>query len=242
MRKAFKAQDLTSEGKVAAIIATLEVKDKDGDVTLPGFFGQQPTRMVWSHQWDRWVGKGRVYEDGGAAVFDGEFFMDTQAGEEAYRLVKGMGDLAEWSYGFDILPGGSREADWKGERVRLLQPKDDGTPGVKVHEVSPVLVGAGEGTRTLALKDGQVPTLAEQVSSALASVEAVAQSVTALDAKLREGGHTLSEAKAAVLAELEDGLQKALATVSPVLHTPTDDPAVAMRAAHAHLEHLLAGL
>ena len=50
-----------------------------------------------------------------------------------------------------------REA--KGYRGRqILQPKDDGSPGARVAEVSTVLVGAGVGTHTVSIKSDKKAT------------------------------------------------------------------------------------
>lgn len=248
-------EDVTPEGQVTALVAQLNVVDKDGDVTLPGFFGTQPTRMVWGHRRDVWIGKGTLTETDSHAAFHGQFFMDTQAGAEAFKAVRGMGELAEWSYGFRLLDGGAKTGEHDGRRVRFLQPRAGGTPGVIVDEVSPVLVGAGEGTRTVSLKwaPGEplpdAATLAQFIKAALGQVDGVAQSVTALHEHLTEGGHSLSDAKATVLAELVEGLEKALAAVSPVLamntpQPPDTEPAdtMGLRAAHDHLLQLSAVL
>lgn len=158
LHKHLNVKDITPSGEVQAVFATLNVKDSDGDVTLPGFFGEQRTRMVWGHAWGGdWIGKGSVHEEGNEAIFEGGFFMDTKAGEERFKQVRAMEDLAEWSYGFDILKGGAKAGEFAGERVRFLQPAGEG-PGSIIHEVSPVLVGAGEGTRTVSLKGDQTPS------------------------------------------------------------------------------------
>ena len=41
-------------------------------------------------------------QDKDKATFKGEFFMDTESGKEAYNLVKAMGDLQQWSFGFKV--------------------------------------------------------------------------------------------------------------------------------------------
>jgi phage head maturation protease len=74
---------------------------------------------------------------------DGRFFLDTEGGKETYRTVKNLGELQEWSYGFDILKESYGEFDDRS--VRFLEALD-------VHEVSPVMLGAGIGTHTTAIK------------------------------------------------------------------------------------------
>ncbi len=81
-----------------------------------------------------------------SAIAELQFFMDTQTGREHFEVVKGLGDLGEWSYGFDVEEKGEPD---KSQRemgvVRILKK-------LIVHEVSPVLKGAGVGTGTLAVK------------------------------------------------------------------------------------------
>jgi HK97 family phage prohead protease len=141
-----KAADAGGEGEFTAVFATLGVKDLDGDVTIPGAFqeGQEVRIARWGHNWgDLPVGKGTIHADEKEAWVDGQFFMDTQGGQEHYKTVKALGDLQEWSYGFDILEEEPGEVN--GEPVRFLKSLD-------VFEVSPVLLGAGIDTRTEAIK------------------------------------------------------------------------------------------
>lgn len=140
-----------AEGKITAVFATLNVKDSDGDVTLPGAFTKEEVRIsAYNHQ--SWkgalpVGKGKISEDGDEVVLEGEFFLDTTAGKDTFEVVKQMGDLQEWSYGYDVLD--SERGSKDGERVNFLK-------SMKVHEVSPVILGAGVDTRTLAVKGKQL--------------------------------------------------------------------------------------
>jgi hypothetical protein len=150
-RKALRAEIKDADkGLVQAVFATLEAKDKDGDWTVRGAFGEQQVRVsAYGHS--SWtgelpVGKGRIYEEGDKAVGEFQFFMDTERGREHFAVVKNMGELQEWSYGFDVLETGelTDELDEKGVRRVLAK--------LRVHEVSPVLLGAGIGTHTLAVK------------------------------------------------------------------------------------------
>jgi vacuolar-type H+-ATPase subunit I/STV1 len=74
--------------------------------------------------------------------------MDTEGGKETYRTVKNLEELGEWSFGFDRLD--QEPGVWNGQHVNFLKQ-------MQVHEVSPVLLGAGIGTRTTAMKsaDGE---------------------------------------------------------------------------------------
>ncbi len=156
--KSLSVKDVTKDGELEAVVATLGVVDKDRDVTEKGFFGTQDTKIVSGHDWNQiLLGKGVVTdEDGKEARFTGRLNLeDSDAAQLHAKLrfdLEVPPPLIEWSYGFSILDGGSRSGKFSGEDVRFLQPREDGTPGSKIYEVSPVLVGAGEGTRTVGVK------------------------------------------------------------------------------------------
>ena len=145
-----------AEGKVSAVFSVFNSLDSDGDVVLPGSiksgFKSGDVPMVWAHKWDMPIGKGRINEDDGKATFDGEFFMDTDSGQEAYKIVKNMGDMQQWSFGYrvnDAERAPFKSADSEDEQdARYL--KD-----LTVFEVSPVLVGANQETYTMAIKSNK---------------------------------------------------------------------------------------
>lgn len=195
-------------GTVQAVFATLNVIDKDGDVTLPGFFGSQEVAIAWAHDRSRLVGKGRISEAGEKAILSGTFFLETEAGKEAYLTTKAMGDLQEWSYGFYILEGGSSIGQKDDRRVRFLQPKDDGSPGSEVAEVSPVLVGAGEGTATIGIKsDGlRFVDQAEQVAQAVELLLGRAGEIAEMRS---EKGKTLGDEAVAKLISVKTRIENA---------------------------------
>ena len=146
--KSLKADD--DKGTIEAVFATLNVIDSDGDRILNGAIGDQTVIMSgyghasWGGGLDGLpIGKGRIFERGDEAIFEGKFFLNTFAGKETYATVKNIGNLQEWSF---ALP----EVD----RV-LIEEGDDFYWDLKrivVNEVSPVLMGAGVNTRTLAVK------------------------------------------------------------------------------------------
>lgn len=139
-----------AEGRVEARFATLGVKDRDGDVILPGAFGVQEVRVsAFGHT--SWggalpVGKGRIRESGNEALADLQFFMETTPGRDHFNTIRGLGELGEWSFGFDILEEGAPDEDQRAAGVQRILRKLD------VHEVSPVLRGAGIDTATLGVK------------------------------------------------------------------------------------------
>lgn len=141
----FKA-DSDETGEFTCEFATLNVKDHDGDVTVPGAFhdGQETIIEAWNHTYDQLpVGKAVIHEVGSKARAEGRFFLDTQGGLEHYRVVKQLGSLQEWSYTFEIEK--SEQGDFEGEKVRLLR-------GLDVWGVAPVQRGAGIDTRTVSIK------------------------------------------------------------------------------------------
>jgi len=144
----FKAEE---EGKVSAVFSVFNTLDSDGDVVVPeaikSGFKSGSVPMVWAHKWDMPIGKGSIKQDKDKATFEGEFFMDTESGKEAYNLVKAMGDLQQWSFGYRVNDSerGKFKSGDKDVDARYL--KD-----LSVYEVSPVLVGANQETYTMAIK------------------------------------------------------------------------------------------
>ena len=144
-----------AEGKVSAVFSVFNNLDSDGDVVLPGAiksgFKSGSVPMVWAHKWDMPIGKGSIKEDGDKATFEGNFFMDTESGKEAYNIVKNMGDLQQWSFGYRVTDserGSFKDADDNELDARYLKE-------LTVFEVSPVLVGANQETYTMAIKSNE---------------------------------------------------------------------------------------
>lgn len=139
--------DESSEGYVSAAFSIFDVLDEDGDVVLRSAFTDgQEVPMVWSHNWAMPVGKGTIRVEEDRAVFRGNFFLDTQNGSEAYKTVKNMGQLQEWSWGFRIKDYDIEEDENAPFGYKRIIKQAD------VFEVSPVLVGANRETRTLSIK------------------------------------------------------------------------------------------
>lgn len=138
-----------SEGRVSAVFSVFNNLDSDGDVVVPGAiksgFKSGDVPMVWAHKWDMPIGKGRIVSDGDKATFDGEFFMDTESGKEAYKIVKNMADMQQWSFGYRVNDS---------ERGKFGEDEKDARylKDLTVYEVSPVLVGANQETYTMAIK------------------------------------------------------------------------------------------
>jgi len=159
--KSFGPFEIKSEdrGEVVAVVATLGVVDKDGDVIQPGAFppgGAKVKLSGYSHdvitEGAAPVGKGIVYEEDGRAIFKGQFFMSTQRGREAFLTTKELGAEGEWSFGFPkAVKTAEMTDDWRAKGAKRI------IAGLQPIEASPVFVGAGWGTGTLLTKsaDGE---------------------------------------------------------------------------------------
>lgn len=150
--------DLKDDGEVLVQFAILgdpkrpqeKDIDKDGDVSLKGSI---PTKAVpisayshasWPHRGGLLpVGRGSIGEDGTKALFRGRFNLNSGPGRDTYETVKDMAELQEWSHGYTVVK--AKSGEWAGKRANIIERFD-------IHEVSPVLLGAGNDTATLAVK------------------------------------------------------------------------------------------
>lgn len=135
-------------GAVRAVFSTFKAIDADGDVTMPGAFDDGANVRISAYGHSSWhgelpVGRGKIKVEDDRAVLEGKFFTSTLRGKETFETIKQMGDLQEWSYGYDVVE--SEDGEFEGQPVRFLKK-------LKVHEVSPVLLGAGVGTQTISIK------------------------------------------------------------------------------------------
>lgn len=149
-------------GQFTAVFATLNVVDLDGDVTLPGAFSDGAGVLIgaWNHaNGSLPVGKGVIREHGNTVRVEGAFFLDTPHGEAAYRTIRNLGTLTEWSYVFRVIDHSFGEwpvAAGQNHRVRFLKALD-------VVSVDPVARGAGVGTRTERIKSAAAVDLEREV-------------------------------------------------------------------------------
>lgn len=151
--KALTIESMNDAGIGLARLATLSAVDSDGDTYQPGAFswkegGSQWAPMIVAHNRGMMpFGKSRVFEQDDAAFAELHLNLETQAGREWYEALKF--DLAkgepvqEWSYGYEVLDADFRYSGRT--KIRVIKQTD-------VHEVSPVIRGAGLGTRTLGIK------------------------------------------------------------------------------------------
>lgn len=147
---AFEVKD-AEKGLVEAIIATLGVVDKDEDIiradAIPD--GAKVSMSAYGHDavyGDAPAGKGALNVDGNKLVFTGRMFLATTRGRDTFEVLKEMGADQQWSFGFRILGWEvPSEAEKKQGARRILTKLD-------AFEVSPVIIGAGVGTRTVGVK------------------------------------------------------------------------------------------
>lgn len=212
--------DLKSTGEVAVAFSRLGEIDHDKDVTFPGAI---PTKEVpmsgYGHtSWPQRgsalpPGKGSIKEDGNLGVFRGQFFMKTAHGHDTYETVKELGELQQWSYGFDVLDFEPKPKNYPGARR--------GLKALDIHEISPVLLGAGKSTQTLAIKglddDLLVGSFSDQADRVLAALkELQVREEDIIDLRLKEG-RAISSARRAKLAEQRDLLASLLEGVTTML-------------------------
>lgn len=191
------------KGAVEAVFATLGVIDHDGDVTLPGAFTDGAKVRISAYNHASWgdalpVGKGTIREDGNEAILSGQFFMDTTAGADTFKTVKQLEDLGEWSYGFDVVE--SEPGEMNGQSVQFLKT-------LLVHEVSPVILGAGLGTRTLAAK-ARGMKLTDHAEAVLTDLKGLVDRCEEVKALRTEQGKKLGADSSALLADVAGQMKR----------------------------------
>ncbi|WEK00605.1 MAG: HK97 family phage prohead protease [Candidatus Sphingomonas phytovorans] len=156
--KAMTIVEMDEAGKGLALLATLSAIDSDDDTYQAGAFswkagGSQWAPMIVAHNRGKMpFGKARVYEDGDRALAELNLNLATQVGRDWHETLKF--DLAtgepvqEWSYGYEVMDWDFRYID-RTRKVRVIKQTD-------VHEVSPVIRGAGAGTRTISIKSAEL--------------------------------------------------------------------------------------
>jgi len=189
---------------IEAVFSLFDTIDSDNDVTKAnalrsGYTGNK-VPLVWNHDWSKVIGRGIIETDNQKAVFKG-YFLNTEAGKEAYETVKAMQDMQQFSYGFQVLKSSKgTHIDSKGEEVPVRVLED-----VKVWEVSPVLVGAQQNSFVQALKSGLEPVDEEiKAEMQVESTEPEVSSETdASISKSSQQGMRLGEHAVASLEELK---------------------------------------
>lgn len=174
--KTLGALEIKSEetGEVEAIVATLGVVDRDSEVITEGAIkdGAKVKLSSYGHDaifGDMPAGKGVLLIDGSKVVFKGRYFLNTQRGLESFRTIKEMGREQEWSFGFRIIGSEVPDEGWQEKGARRILTKLD------AFEVSPVIVGAGIGTRTVDVKSADHVAADERAAAETAAAQARAQ-------------------------------------------------------------------
>lgn len=203
-----------AKGEVTAVFSTFDVIDSDMDVTKAGAFTDGAPVVISAYGHASWggalpVGKGVIRAGAKEAVLDGAFFMNTTQGRDTFEAVKELGELGEWSYGYDATKYSFGEHE--GKQVRFLEE-------LKVHEVSPVLLGAGVGTRTLSAKSHM--KFAEEGEAVLAAVTRFGARAADVMAMRREKGKGLSPESAGLLERIDAELKQ----LAEVLGEPDPEP------------------
>lgn len=202
------------QGLVAAVFSTFNVIDSDRDVTRPGAFEEGAPVRISAYGHSSWmgelpVGKGTIRQTPTEAIMEGGFFLNTTGGQDTFTVVKEMGVLQEWSYGYD--PVEYAFGEFEDQQVRFLDK-------LKVHEVSPVLLGAGVGTRTLTAKSGM--KLSEEARAVLTDVGLLIERADDVVAKRREKGKHIGMESAEELGRIEEQLKGLLERFDALLRTP----------------------
>lgn len=201
-------------GEVQAVFATMGVIDHDGDVIQPGAFGVQNTAFLFAHNaHDIPLGKARIFEEGNEAIADIKINMDIERGREVHSALKfdmeNGEPLQEFSFGFDVVDGGFGE--FEGEKVRFLK-------ALKVHEVSPVLLGAGVNTRTRAVKHkggpGKPVKFADQLMLVIAETEDIAARAVEIHEMRMKQGRQMSNERRGQMLDLIQAQKSLAATIA----------------------------
>lgn len=223
------------KGTVSAVFSTFNVVDKDGDLTLPGAIkdGTEVVISAYGHQSHHGalpLGKGVIHTTKTEAILDGQFFMDTAHGADAFKVVKNLSEsgLQEWSYSLHNVTRKSVEEDgqsyWVIEDIGLIK------------EVSPVLIGAGVNTRTLVAKGLK---FTEEGDAVLAAVKSYLDRAGEVMALRGAKGRPLGEESRSLVTEIDDALKQLHGLLTDSATADEDIPedlAAAVKAAHdAHL-------
>jgi hypothetical protein len=142
------------KGQVEVVYATFDAIDHHGDWTEKDAFEDGAEVLIgsWGHGTvfgEPPVGKGVIKVTKKDARMVGQYFLDTVAGREQFTTVKNVGPSQEWSYSFEVKATGEVTEELRQRGVRRVLSK------LLVHEVSPVMRGAGIDTRTVTAKCAQ---------------------------------------------------------------------------------------
>ncbi len=152
----FEIKD-AARGEVVAVVSTMNVVDRDGDVVLKGAIvdGAVVKLSAYGHdvitEGKPPVGRGVISIKGDQAIMNGRYFMSTERGRDAFNTVKEMGADSEWSIGFarDVKTS-PVTGDWKAKGARRLISE------MQLFESSPVFMGSNAQTGTVSAKGATI--------------------------------------------------------------------------------------
>lgn len=206
-----KSSEENGTGIVECIASVFDVEDSYGDIVKAGAFTDtlkngRTKAVLWMHM--RALLCGHISDarelapghpdlpigirDKGGLWCQLKFNLNVQRGKEAYEHIK-AGDISEFSIGYYLLKYEMIVDEKEGSvTFNLLE--------IDLVEVSPVIRGANPDTAITAVKSGM--TMDEQISAALAAVEAVCVRQAAIKAGRETDGRKLSEKRKETLKEL----------------------------------------
>ncbi|MFJ7112664.1 HK97 family phage prohead protease [Streptomyces albogriseolus] len=144
-RKSFTSHDVKADtGTISAMFSVYSMIDSDGDVILPGAIEDGITVPLSAYNHTSWgaalpVGKGVIRTSSSGATVEATFFK-SQAAQDTLEVIRELGPLQQWSFGFNVLD--YSHGEFRGTAVRFLKSLD-------VFEVSPVLRGANSAAHTV---------------------------------------------------------------------------------------------
>lgn len=148
----FEIKD-ADKGEVVAVVSTMGVVDRDGDVVMQGAIKDGSVVKLSAYEHDvitegkAPVGRGVVRIQGNQAVLSARYFMSTIRGRDAFNTVKEMGADSEWSIGFSRQVKTAPMTDeWRSKGASRL------IAGLDLLESSPVFMGANGMTATVSAK------------------------------------------------------------------------------------------
>lgn len=238
------------EGIIEAVVSVFGNLDSYNERVMPGAFTKSiatslPTGVL-AHDWENPVATTLYVEElsagdprlpeaikgNGGLFIRGQFFEDIPSSWETYLKIK-RGLFREFSIGYEVVLDGYKDG------VRELHE-------VKLHEWSPVLVGANPATSLLAVKSADYTDRIELLETEL--MEAV-EATKARAAMRVKAGRVLSNRNATALMALADSLGKARREIIRILDDAAPKPKTDEGKASEHakvkaivLRNLLQGL
>ncbi len=243
-RKSFTGVELKADkpGHFTAIISTLNVVDKQGDVTLAGAAPNGKTVLISAYQHGSWangkdalpIGKGVIREEGDKIFIDGEFNLKSETGREHYETVKFAPELQEWSYGLKVTAV-DEESSWNDNPkvYRVIK-------SMEIYEASPVLLGAGVNTACTSIKSEGTKTFNEETETVLAAAADWLARTKSLADLRKEEGRKLSQPNRERISELLKSIDELSAEVKSLLAPPAPpmDPKLFLEASKLKSEFL----